>query len=110
MRRQGIRALARRQFRASTTDSWHHWPVARNLLQQRFHAPTPNNISLADITHIVIGEGWLYLAAVLDLGTCKIVGWAMRDYMRTELTLEALMMAVQRQRPTLGLIHQSDSQ
>ena len=52
--------------------------------------------------------GWLYLAAVLDLATRKIVGWAMRDHMRTELPLAALMMAAQRQRPASGLIHHSD--
>jgi transposase InsO family protein len=108
MRRQGIRALARRRFRPSTTDSRHHWPVAPNLLQQRFQVPTPDSVWLADITYIATGEGWLYLAAVLDLATRKIVGWAMRDHLRTELTLGALMMAVQRQRPTPGLIHHSD--
>jgi putative transposase len=54
------------------------------------------------------GEGCLDLAAVLDLATRKIVGWAMRDHMRTELPLAALMMAAQRQRPRAGLIHHSD--
>lgn len=58
--------------------------------------------------HIPTGEGWLYLAAVLDVATRKIVGWAMGDHMRTELALSALMMAVQRQRPSRGLIHHSD--
>lgn len=53
-------------------------------------------------------DWWLYLAAVLDLATRKAVGWAMRDYMRTELTLGALIMAAQRQRPGPGLIHHSD--
>ena len=62
------------------------------------------------LTYIATAEGWLYLAAVLDLATRKIVGWAMRDHMRTELALSALMMAVQRQRPAPGLIHHSDSQ
>jgi len=54
------------------------------------------------------GEGWLYLAAVLDLATRKVVGWAMRDHMRTELALSALLMAVQRQRPAAGPLHHSD--
>jgi len=54
------------------------------------------------------GEGWLYLAAVLDLATRKVVGWAMRDHLRTELASAALMMALQRQRPAPGLIHHSD--
>lgn len=63
---------------------------------------------LADLTYIPTGEGWLYLAAVLDLATRKVVGWAMRDHMRVELTLSALIMAVQRQRPPPGLLQHSD--
>jgi transposase InsO family protein len=108
MRRHGIRALAGRRFRPCTTDSRHYLPIAPNLLAQHFVAPAPNRIWLADITYIATGEGWLYLAAVLDLATRKIVGWAMRDHMRTELPLAALMMAAQRQRPVSGLIHHSD--
>jgi putative transposase len=108
MRRHGIRALAGRRFRPCTTDSRHYLPIAPNLLAQRFVAAAPNRIWLADITYIATGEGWLYLAAVLDLATRKIVGWAMRDHMRTELPLAALMMAAQRQRPASGLIHHSD--
>ncbi|WP_443026103.1 IS3 family transposase [Sphingomonas sp. PB2P19] len=108
MRRHRIRALAGRRFRPCTTDSRHYLPIAPNLLAQRFAASVPNTIWLADITYIATGEGWLYLAAVLDLATRKIVGWAMRDHMRTELPLAAMMMAVQRQRPALGLICHSD--
>lgn len=108
MRRHGIRALAGRRFRPCTTDSRHYLPVAPNLLQQEFVAATLNRVWLADITYIATGEGWLYLAAVLDLATRKIVGWAMRDHMRTELPLAALMMAAQRQRPAEGLICHSD--
>jgi putative transposase len=108
MHRHGIRALGRRRFRPTTTDSRHSLPVAPNLLQQEFTASVPNRVWLADITYIPTGEGWLYLAAVLDLATRKVVGWAMRDHMRTELTLGALMMATQRQRPGPGLIHHSD--
>jgi len=108
MRRHGIRALARRRFRPTTTDSRHALPIAPNLLQQKFTAFVPNRVWLADITYIPTGEGGLYLAAVLDLATRKVVGWSMRDHMRTELTLGALMMATQRQRPSLGLIHHSD--
>lgn len=108
MRRHGIRALAGRRFRPCTTDSRHYLPIAPNLLAQRFIAPAPNRIWLADITYIATGEGWLYLAAVLDLATRKIVGWATLDHMRTELPLAALIMAAQRQRPASGLIHHSD--
>jgi putative transposase len=101
--------LARRRFRPTTTDSRHQLPIAPNLLQQKFTACVPNRVWLADITYIPTGEGWLYLAAVLDLATRKVVGWAMRDHMRTELTLAALMMATQRQRPGPGLTHHADS-
>jgi len=108
MRRHGIRALAGRRFRPCTTDSRHSLPIAPNLLKQVFVASAPNRIWLADITYIATGEGWLYLAAVLDLATRKIVGWSMRDHMRTELPLAAVMMAAQRQRPPEGLICHSD--
>lgn len=108
MRQHGIRALAGRRFRPCTTDSRHHLPIAPNLLKQEFAAAAPNRVWLADITYIATGEGWLYLAAVLDLATRKIVGWSMRDHMRTELPLAALMMAAQRQRPAAGLICHSD--
>ncbi|HYJ31018.1 MAG TPA: IS3 family transposase [Allosphingosinicella sp.] len=108
MRRHGIRALAGRRFKPCTTDSRHDLPIAPNLLKQAFVASAPNRIWLADITYIATGEGWLYLAAVLDLATRKIVGWSMRDHMRTELPLAAVMMAAQRQRPAEGLICHSD--
>ncbi len=108
MRRHGIRALAGRRFRPCTTDSRHDMPIAPNLLKQEFSASGPNRVWLADITYLPTGEGWLYLAAVLDLATRKVVGWSMRDHMRTELTTAALMMASQRQRPAAGLIHHSD--
>ncbi len=108
MRCHGIRALAGRRFRPCTTDSRHHLPIAPNLLNQEFVASAPNRVWLADITYIATREGWLYLAAVLDLATRRIVGWSMRDHMRTELPLAALMMAAQRQRPAEGLICHSD--
>ncbi len=108
MRHHGIRALAGRRFRPCTTDSRHDLPIASNLLKQLFSAALPNQVWLADITYLPTAEGWLYLAAVLDLASRKIVGWSMRDHMRTELTSAALMMATQRQRPPAGLIRHSD--
>ena len=110
MRRRGIRAIMPRRFRISTTDSHHDLPIAPNRLGQKFIAERPNQIWLADITYVRTGEGWLYLAVVLDLFTRKIVGWAMRDHMRAELTIAALTMAIQRQKPPPGLIQHSDSQ
>jgi transposase InsO family protein len=108
MRRHGIRAATHRRFRVVTTDSRHALPVADNLLGQTFLATRPNEIWLADISYIPTDEGWLYLAVVLDLFTRKVVGWAMRDHLRQELTIAALTMAIQRQRPGRGLIHHSD--
>src|SRR5712692_8247164 len=67
-----------------------------------------NRVWLADITYIATGEGWLYLAVILDLFTRKVVGWAMRDHRRAELTIAALTMAIQRRRPGAGLIHHAD--
>jgi transposase InsO family protein len=104
MRRHRIKALAGRRFRPCTTDSRHHLAVAPNPLAQRFEAAAPNRVWLSDLTYIPTGEGWIYLAAVLDLATRKVAGWAMRDHMRVELTVSALIMAVQRQRPPLGLL------
>jgi putative transposase len=108
MRRHGIRGIAARRFRPVTTDSRHSLPVAPDLPEQDFQVPAPNRVWLADITYIATGEGWLYLAAVLDLATRKVVGWAMREHLRVELASGALFMAAQRQRPAKGLILHSD--
>lgn len=108
MRAAGIRAIAARRFRPATTDSCHALPVAPNLLGRRFVAVAPNRVWLADITYLPTGEGWLYLAAVLDLATRKVVGWSMREHMRAELACAALLMAIQRQRPAPGLVHHAD--
>jgi putative transposase len=108
MRRHGIRAIMAPPRRARTTDSRHALPIAPNLLARDFAAAAPNRIWLADITYVPTGEGWLYLAAIMDLFSRKIVGWAMRDHLRTELASSALTMAIQRQRPAVGLIHHSD--
>ncbi len=85
MRGAGIRAIAGRRCRPTTTNSRHALPVASNLLDRQFAVTRPNPVWLADITYLPTGEGWLYLAAVLDLATRKVVGWSMRDHMRAEL-------------------------
>ncbi len=108
MHQHGIRAMTPRRFRVCTTDSQHDLPIAPNRLDQKFVASRPNQVWLADMTYVPTEEGWLYLAVVLDLCTRKIVGWAMRDHMRVELTIAALIMAIQRQKPASGLIHHSD--
>jgi transposase InsO family protein len=110
MRHHGIRAITARRFRLCTTDSRHDLPIAPNRLRQKFAAERPNQVWLADVPYVPTGQGWLYLAVVLDLFTRKIVGWAMRDHLRAELTIAALTMAIQRQKPPPCLIHHSDSQ
>jgi putative transposase len=107
MRGMGLAARRRRRFRR-TTDSNHAFPIAPNLLGRNFTAEAPNRVWLADLTYIWTAEGWLYLAAVLDLCTRRVVGWAMADHLGHELALAALDMAIARQRPLPGLIHHAD--
>jgi putative transposase len=108
MRRHGVRAIMARPRRVRTTDSRHDFPIAPNLLARNFTAAVPNQIWLADITYVETDQGWLYLAAVMDLYSRKIVGWAMCDHLRAELPLAALLMAISVQQPGAGLIHHSD--
>jgi len=103
-----IHAVLRKPRRARTTDSRHDLPIAPNLIARDFTAEAPNRVWLADITYIPTADGWLYLSAVMDLFSRKIVGWAMRDHMQVELASAALTMAIQQQRPQAGLIHHSD--
>ena len=91
------------------TNSNHNLPVAENLLDQTFSPSAPNEVWVNDITYILTGEGWLYLAGVKAVFTCEIVGYAMSKRMtQEELTGKALIRAVQQKRPDAGLIHQSD--
>jgi transposase InsO family protein len=107
MRRHGIQGRHKRRA-PRTTDSKHALPVAPNLLDRQFTATAPNKVWLADITYIPTGEGWLYLAVVLDVFSRKVVGWAMSATITKELTIAALEMAVSQRRPGPGLLHHSD--
>jgi putative transposase len=82
--------------------------VCEDLLDRNFLSGAPNRLWVADITYLRTWEGWLYLAAVQDLFSRKIVGWSMADHMRTELVTDALEMALDRRAPNPGLIHHSD--
>ena len=82
--------------------------VADDLVERQFRPSTPNVLWLADITYLRTWEGWLYLAAVQDAYSRRIVGWSMADHMRAELVVDALTMAVHRRRPDPGVIHHSD--
>lgn len=107
MRQQGIRAKSKRKF-IRTTDSKHSLPVAPNLLNRCFEAGLPNQIWLSDITYIPTKQGWLYLAAVLDMHSRRIVGWAMDKRMKTHLVVDAISMAIGHRKPDKGLVHHSD--
>lgn len=106
MRELGLRVQAPRRYQ--TTNSRHAFPVAANLLDRRFEAPEPNRVWTADITYVWTLEGWLYLAVVMDLFSRQILGWAMEDNMRIQLTQRALAMAYWRRKPAPGLLHHSD--
>jgi transposase InsO family protein len=108
MREQGIRAKSKRKYVPRTTDGAHAHPVAPNTLNRDFAADLPDRKWAADITYVPTAEGWLYLAAVVDLCSRKVVGWSMADRMRTDLVADALRMAVARRRPGEGLLHHSD--
>ena len=111
MRTSGLVARARRRF-VVTTQSAHLEPVAPNLVARDFAVATTatalNRVWVSDITYVPTQAGWLYLAAVLDLGSRACIGWAMRDSLAEPLTLEALDMALLTRRPAPGLIHHSD--
>lgn len=94
--------------RVRTTISDPSQPVAPNLLARNFQAARPNQKWVSDITYIPTGEGWLYLAIVLDLYSRKIVGWAMDTSMTSELVVCALRMALAQGPPTDTLLHHSD--
>lgn len=97
-----------RKKRCRTTDSNHALPIAANLLQQNFACETPDRVWLADISYLPTDEGFLYLAAMKDLCTKKIVGWSMSKTINARLVVDALNMAIARQRPCAGLIVHSD--
>jgi putative transposase len=107
MRGAGISGLVPKK-RGRTTIAVPGVRVADDLVEREFQPDTPNVLWLADITYLRSWEGWLYLAAVQDAYSRRIVGWSMAEHMRAELVTDALSMAVHRRRPNPGLIHHSD--
>ncbi len=107
MKTAGIAVLPLRRH-VTTTDSNHDHPIAPNLLEQDFSAAAPNQRWVTDITYVPTVEGWLYVAAIMDLYSRRIVGWAMAATMHRDLVLKALDMAVADRKPDEGLIHHSD--
>ena len=109
MRDAGIAAARRKRFVPRTTDSTHANPVAPNVLARDFAAELPDQKWACDITYVPTSDdGFLYVAAVLDLCSRRVVGWAMADHLRATLCLDALGMALANRRPGPGLLHHSD--
>ena len=107
MRSEGLAARRPRRYKA-TTDSQHAQPVAPNLVARKFQAEEPNRVWVTDMTYVWTWEGWLFLAAIVDIFSRRIVGWALAEHLRTELALEALGMALGMRQPEHGLVHHSD--
>lgn len=111
MRESGLRAKPGRRLQPITTDSQHGYRVTENVLRRRFGVKESGGVNRAwcgDITYVRTDEGWLYLAVLLDLGSRMVVGWAMRDSLAVDLSLDALRMALARRRPGKGLLHHTD--
>lgn len=107
MRLRGLRAKQTKRYKTTTKRNQAD-PVAPNLLKRDFETNRPNQKWLTDITYIPTQEGWLYLAAVLDLYGRRIVGWAMSGRMTSDLTGDALKMTIRQRQPEAALIHHSD--
>lgn len=108
MKQAGLCGRQKARYRVQTTDSNHDQPIAPNRLAQAPKATAPNQLWVADITYIETQEGWLYLAAILDLYSRKIVGWAMSQRIDTTLVLKALDMALLHRQPPAQLLLHSD--
>ena len=108
MKSKGLSGRQKGRYRVRTTDSNHDHPIAPNRLAEAPSPCAPNQTWVADITYIPTGEGWLYLAGVLDLHSRKIVGWAMGSSIDSALVLSALSMALLHRAPAEGLLFHSD--
>jgi len=107
MRVEGLRGTRRRRFRVTTASDPRAQPAANHLARQ-FTVAAPNRVWAADITAIPTQEGWLYLAVLLDLCSRRIVGWALRPTIETDVVCAALQVAVARRACRRGLLHHSD--
>ena len=108
MQQEGLCGRQKGRYHVQTTNSNHDQPIAPNLLAQAPKATAPNQIWVADITYIKIPEGCLFVAAILDLYSRRIVGWAMSQRIDTALVLEALSMALLHRNPPPSLLFHSD--
>ena len=108
MRQQALRARPRRRRLPADSGERQAGAVAPNVLERSFNAPAPNRRWIADFTYIWTAEGWLYVAAVIDLFSRRVVGWSMSAAMTAELVTDALVMAIWRRGKPDALIHHSD--
>jgi putative transposase len=108
MHQAGVVVRRPRRRHPVTTHSRHGYAVAPNLLARQFDVAQPDKVWAGDITYLWTAEGWLYLAALLDVHSRKVVGWAMSNRIDAALVQEALHMAIGRRRPAAGLLHHSD--
>jgi len=107
MRAAGLVGCRRRR-RVRTTVADPARTPAPNLVARNFTAPAADRLWIGDITFVPTGEGWLYLAVLVDAYSRRVVGWAMADHLRAELAADALAMALGRRRPAAGLVHHTD--
>ena len=107
MKDLNLKVKIKRRYK-NTTDSNHNLPIASNILNRDFYASNPNEKYVGDITYISTGEGWLYLATVIDLYSRKVVGWSMDDTMRVSLVNDVLNMALKHRTPKNGLVWHTD--
>ena len=108
MRAEGLCGKCPRRFVPCTTQSDHAEPIAPNRLAAHPRPTAPNQVWVSDITYVRTAEGWLYVAAILDLYSRRIVGWASGPNLAAELVLAALAMALRHRRPPSGLLYHSD--
>jgi putative transposase len=108
MRELEIQGVSRRRGRVRTTTPNRRATPAPDLIQRDFTAERPDQTWVADITYVPTHEGWLFLAAVMDLYSRKIVGWSMREDLEAPLVVDAISMAITRRTPKPGLVHHSD--
>ncbi len=107
MREMGLYGRLPKRWKR-TTQSNHDEGYAPNLVKQNFHAARPNELWMADISYVRTWAGWMFLAVIIDAFSRRVVGYAIDDHMRADLAIAALAMAVERRRPSAGLVHHSD--
>lgn len=108
MREENMHSKTKKKFRIKTTDSAHSNPIEPNKLNREFNPENKNKVWASDITYIPTGEGFLFLCVFMDLFSRKIVGWSMGNSLKSSIVINALNMAINREKPNEGLMAHSD--